>query len=268
MGMSSSQPSGTQQVVNKSEPWEAQKPVLERVFNRAEDLYNTPQKYFSGNTVIPFSAQTQQAITNTQNIANSQMPTLSNNINQINKTINGDYLYGGDGFNNAFDAASRKIMPLVNSQAAAVGQNNSSARDRLMTQTLADAFASQYGQERQNQLAAQNALPQLMQSQYLPQQQLLNVGGMNEQMAGQQLQDQINRYNFAQQEPANRLAMLSQFAQGNYGGSQTSSAPLYSNPAAGGLGGALAGAKIGSAIPGLGTGLGAALGGLGGLLFG
>lgn len=46
---------------------------------------------------------------------------------------------------------------------------------------------------------------------------------------------------------------------------QTTSQPLYSNPAAGFLGGAAQGAAIGSVIPGLGTGIGAAAGGILGL---
>jgi hypothetical protein len=50
----------------------------------------------------------------------------------------------------------------------------------------------------------------------------------------------------------------------NLGG--TVSTPMYSNPAAGALGGALAGAQLGSAIPGVGTAFGAIGGGILGLL--
>ena len=50
----------------------------------------------------------------------------------------------------------------------------------------------------------------------------------------------------------------------NLGG--TVATPMYSNPAAGALGGALAGAQLGSVVPGIGTAVGAIGGGLLGLL--
>jgi hypothetical protein len=99
----------------------------------------------------------------------------------------------------------------------------------------------------------------------------MNVGSMNEQQSANQLQDQINRFNFAQQEPLNRLGTYNALIQGNYGGQTTQTSPLYVNQGAnalgGGLGGALAGAKLGSMFPGIGTGLGALGGGLLGGIF-
>jgi hypothetical protein len=84
----------------------------------------------------------------------------------------------------------------------------------------------------------------------------------------QQLQDQLNRFNYYQNLPWQQAAqyMGTIMGSGGLGGTQTQRAPEGSR-ALGVAGGALAGAQLGSIVPGIGTGLGAILGGLGGLLF-
>jgi hypothetical protein len=74
--------------------------------------------------------------------------------NFTGSTLNGDYLYGGQGFNAAVDAAGRKIIPQVQSAFEKSGRTNSGLAQTAMTQALSDSFAQQYGQERQNQLQA------------------------------------------------------------------------------------------------------------------
>jgi hypothetical protein len=256
MGMGTSQSASApvqQTTVTKSDPWSGQQGYLSDVMSQAKQLSNKPLQYYPGNTVIPFSSQTQQAMNNTQNIANSQSGLASSNLNNLQSTINGNYLNsnnpyasnafnsyasgsqlnsgnptsnaifnnyaagnqlnsgnssannaltqtangsyltGGAGFNAALDAATRRIMPQIDSQAAATGQVGGSARDRLMAQTLGDSFANLYGQERQNQLAAAGQLN----NQYAQQQQ--NQLGAAGQLADQYAQQQQNQLGAAGQ---------------------------------------------------------------------
>src|SRR5262249_33123135 len=54
---------GTTTTVQKSEPWTEQKPFLTYGFNQAKNNYLTQQpQYFPGETVAPFSPETQQAL--------------------------------------------------------------------------------------------------------------------------------------------------------------------------------------------------------------
>ena len=241
-----SQPASTQTVTQKSEPWAQQIPYLQDVMANAQNLFhNNPMTPYQGSTVIPFSNETNQALSQIANLANNPSNVSNAAANNLSQTLNGNYLYGGPGFNAAFQAAAHQIIPQVQSQFALAGHSPDSANlQARLTQSLGDAFASQYGQERENQMKAAALAPQANQAQYLNAQQLLNVGRIKEQLAGQQLQDQIQRYYANQQAPYNQLAAYNQFVQGNYGNTQTQQTPQYRNYASGLLGGASAGASI------------------------
>lgn len=104
-----------------------------------------------------------------------------------------------------------------------------------------------YEAERARQTAAVGQEPGAYTGLTQPAQTLLDVGQANEGLARQQLQDQIDRWNFGQNVDAAKLAQYMGLIQGNYGGttSGTSSGtnvatqPVYSNPFMQGLGGAL-----------------------------
>jgi hypothetical protein len=134
------------------------------------------------------------------------------------------------------------------------------------------------------QLQAASAAPSIYAQQYLPSQQLGQIGAAREQISSLPLQEQMSRFNFQQQLP---YQQLSGFLSSVYGspmgnfGTQTQTTQMPSNPvintAAGAGLGYLGGQALGSFIGGTpfsltspsGYGLaGGALGGaLGGLLF-
>jgi hypothetical protein len=113
------------------------------------------------------------------------------------------------------------------------------------------------------QLAAStNAIP-LSREDYFDISQLGNVGAQTEQQAQNIIQDQLNRYNFAQEAPYASLDRFISQISGMPMGQQTSSSqPVFRSPIAGALGGVSAAAGLGGmmAAPGA-TGL-AAVGGL------
>ena len=95
---------------------------------------------------------------------------------------------------------------------------------------------------------------------------LMEIGGYREQMAAQQLQDQIDRWNFGQNAGWDQLGRYNATVQplAGLGGTTTGTQPTQSRTG-GILQGAAGGAMMGSAIPGVGTLIGGGLGALGGL---
>jgi hypothetical protein len=236
-------------------------PYLKDAVGEASRLYHGqgPQ-YYQGNQSVEFSPQTLQALQMQQQRAMQGSDVNRAAQGNIQSTLNGDYLYGGQGFNAAFDAASRRINPMVDSSFATHGRTGSGLADVAKTQALSDAFASQYGQERNNQMQAAQMAPGLANQDYIDYQKLADVGGAYEGLNQKRLNEDINRFNFTQNQPMDRLNQYLQMLSGAYpGSSSTSSQPLYQNKGAGVLGGALAGAQLGSSI--FGGPLGGAIGG-------
>jgi hypothetical protein len=86
-------------------------------------------------------------------------------------------------------------------------------------------------------LAASQLAPGMAAQDYADIQRLLQVGQMGEQYQQQELQDQLNRFNFQQQAPFRALQQYLSFIGGVPAGQQQV-APEYTNPAATALGGA------------------------------
>jgi hypothetical protein len=312
---------GSTTTVQKADPWPKQQPYLERGFEQIQKYFmdQAPPAFYPNSTVIPFSPetefamdlQTQRALQGspieaagteqlTKTLAGDYLndvnslfdnPTLNASNQNIQDTLSGKYLYGGDGFNAAFDAASRRILPQVSSQFEAAGRTRSGLADVAKTQALGDAFANLYGQERQNQLAAnQQALaqtqarsdaigrerdnvirsmlfaPQMADRDYQNIAKLAEVGAQREDMDQQRLAEDIARWDYGQSAKQNQLLQYMNAIQGNYGSntSQVSKVNDGSNSGLnsilGGVGGLLGASSLGiSPIMGL---LGGALGGI------
>lgn len=196
-------------------------------------------------------------------------------IDQLMRTVQGDYLYGGEGFNAAVDAAYRAGMPGVLSRFGGAGRDDGGLAKVALAQAFADPFAAQYGQERGRQLDAAQRLPGLS---LLPGQTLADIGQQYQQL------EQYGR-NF----PLTLYPQLAQLQQGSVGFAQPflgqestgntsgttkgtnvanlagTTTPAYfpGSQSAGLLGGIASGAGVGGQIAGpWGAGLGAGVGGL------
>jgi hypothetical protein len=142
------------------------------------------------------------------------------------------------------------------------------ARQATAASGLGAAQESQLGR---GFIGAQLA-PQIYAQQFLPSQQLGQIGAAREQIAAQPLQEQIARFQFGQQVPYQQLqGFLSSVYGTPMGGSQLQQIPqAQTNQFGQALGGALLGSQVGNLFGGFGgfTGsqIGAGLGGLAGLL--
>lgn len=297
-------PPQTTTSVQKSEPWAPQQQYLLSGFERGKNLFldNKPELYpnsmvvpFSPETDISLSLATQRALNGSpvQSSANKQLLNTLEGSYMDNPTIRGDNLYGGKGFDAAIDAAlntaTNKVLPQIDSAFERSGRFNSGLAKTAQTQVLSDAvtnaFANQYGQERQlqeeakaqereNQMRSLFFTPQSIAQDYTDYSMLASVGQEKENMERQKLAEKIYRYTYPDQIVKEQLLQYMPLISGNYGTTTTGNstttgltAPITgqpqqkTNPIVAGLGGAATGFSVGGPW-------GAAIGGGLGLLSG
>lgn len=204
------------------------------------------------------------------------------------------------------------VLPQITSQYAAMGRQNSGSAARAAAQGATDALGSlameNYTRERSNQLGAQSQLgqfgedaltrqlaaagalgdiygterdrqqamaglsPALSETDYKDISALQQVGSVFEDYSQQQINQAMNDWRFANEQPYNMLAAYQNMIQGTYGGTtqQTQTQPRRTL-GQGLLGGAVGGAGLGylgAETLGLTGGQGALLGAAGGGLLG
>lgn len=264
-----SSPSGSTTTVQKSDPWSGQQPYLQDVMGQAQNQYdNYTPKYFPGNTVAGFTPFQNAAINGTAATALSN-PTAANANSAINGYLNGDYLKQGNPyFQNVANTTMSTVVPQLESQfnngyfgmnrpgaAYAVGKGASDAIGNLAYQD--------YQNQQANQLKAEFLAPSVQAMPYTDLSQLYNAGAQQQNQNQADINSAIDRFNFQQQLPYQKLNQYANLISGNYGGTSTLTQPYFQNSTGNVLGGALGGAALGTMLmPGIGTAGGALLGGL------
>lgn len=219
--------------------------------------------YYPGYQTVGFSPQTQMSFDMTTQRAIQGSPLVGAAQQNNLATNRGDYLYGNPGFNAAVQAATDYAAPQVQSRFATAGRTRSGLGQEALGRTFSNAFAQQYGQERENQMRAQVIAPELARQDYTDAQMLRGVGGEVEQLGQDRLAEDVARYNYYQNAPENNLARYIGLLQSSYPGqSAAQTQPLYRNRTAGALGGAASGASAGSYFGPWGSLIGAVGGGL------
>ncbi len=286
--MSFGRSGGGQQVVTQNNaPWGPQATGLQDVFTQAKALNSAggPQ-YFPKSTVAGFAPETEKAMQLTSSRAQAGSPVTSAAQSEAAKTIGGDYLnsnpYLDATYGKAADAVTRAYKEATipglnatftmggrldggNAKATAFDQANNRLGSTL-GDLATDVYGGNYANERTNQMRGMALAPQTSGMDYQDIGQLANVGAQREEMGQAQLADEVNRFNFQQQAPANNLAQYLGFISGNYGGTSTQTQPIYRNTFANALGGGLAGGSIGSMFGSQYGPYGAVAGLLGGLI--
>jgi len=199
-------------------------PYVTDILSKGQELYNSnnPQ-YYAGQTYVSPSAQTTQALNTAQGIATGGNPLLNTALQQQTDVAGGAYLQNNPYFNQAMAGAAQGATTSYN-DAIKAAQSGASASGRYgsgvsadiqnraattLGQTLANkygdlAYANYAGERGMQNNAAQNA-PALSQARYQDTNQLMNVGKINEDYQNQALQADINRFNFGQNLPYQKL---------------------------------------------------------------
>jgi hypothetical protein len=202
------------------------RPYVEYGLGEAKNLYQQAgPSYFPGQTYVGPSAQTSSALTAAQNRAMTGSPLTQAGQQQQLGTVQGQYLSAGNPyFTQALAGPTQQATQAYNdaikaaqgtaSMAGRYGSGVSADIQNRAAQTLSNTLANKYGElaygnyatERglQNQ-AAVNA-PQMAAADYADIQQLANVGKTAEGYQQTALQSAIDRYNYEQNLPYQKLS--------------------------------------------------------------
>jgi hypothetical protein len=199
-------------------------PYVQFGLEQGKQLYqsNTPQ-YYGGQTYIGPSQQTQTALQAAQNRALSGNPLLSAAQKQQQDVISGNYLQNNPYFNQALAGASQgatqtymdaiKAAQSGASQSGRYGSGVSADIQNRAANTLSNTLANKYGDlayqnyanERGMQNAAATNAPTMANADYYDINQLMNVGKIGEDYQNQALQADINKFNYNQNLPYQKL---------------------------------------------------------------
>jgi hypothetical protein len=193
------------------------RPYLGMGLQRAEQLFFGQQpEFFPGQTYVSPSEQTLAALQQQEALARGAQPALSasqeaymGGLRQLGETASGAFLSGSPYLQSLIETATRPItqqfqeqtLPSIASQYSAAGRYGSGAMARTTGQAQEGASraigdvatqlaAADYARERQAQQQAIGAqidaarlAPQFYQQQFLPSQQLGQIGAAREQIA-------------------------------------------------------------------------------------
>lgn len=261
---SGEQPYTSKVTTTSNEPYAGQKPFLEAGFERAKtDILEQPSEYYPNSTVVPFSPTSLQALGLQENRALAGSPVTQAAQNQVQQTAQGDYLtagnpYAAQAIKNATAPLAQRfqedVIPGIQSgfnNAGRFGSGLQARQQERAGETVANQMGDIatnmglqiYGDERQRQIQASQLAPQLASQDYTDIQALKGVGVEQESMAGNILQDDISRFNYAQQAPKDALAQYMALVSGGGYNTTTASKPLYRNEGAEYLAGATQGAS-------------------------
>tara|TARA_Y100000593_G_scaffold1148_1_gene2288 strand:- start:286 stop:885 length:600 start_codon:yes stop_codon:yes gene_type:complete len=179
--------------------------------------------------------------------------------------MRGDYLSPDSNpyLKSAMDAATRPmteaftqdVMPGIDAAFSSGGrygsglQANQQARaSEDYLQALGDVGSrmaySNYADERERQVAAGTAAPAMAELDYLDPSRLIDIGGAYEDMAGRELQEDIDRHRFAEDEARIRLGEYLPAVTGGSWSTSSTDQPIYSDDVSRYLGYGAAGAGI------------------------
>lgn len=234
---------------SSSEPWAKQQPYLLTGFEEAKQLYegDKPQ-YFPGSTVVPYSPESEEALGLRTGIARDPSSLIGQAGGQVGRTLSGDYLRPG---NEVFDAmlqgVTSAVRPGIDTGFAGAGRFGSPLHAEALGRGISTGMMPYIEGERGRQFGAvQQAYPV---SQYGAD-ILGGVGAAREGKSREELQEEIDRYNFGQTVEQAKLREYMATISPQYGQQATStvSQPTYRDPLMQGLGAAGSLAGIGSAL--------------------
>jgi len=215
--------SGTSTTKSELDP--TVRPFVEYGLQEAKGLYQQPgPDYFPGQTYVSPSQQTTQALGLAEQRALSGSPLTQAAQQQQLGTVGGQYLSAGNPYLSAALRGPTQEATQAYNDAIRAAQGNASMAGRYgsgvsadiqnrAAQTLASTLANKYGDlayanyaaERGRQEAASGLAPQMAAADYADIQQLANVGKTQENYSQTALQAAIDKFNFEQNKPYQKL---------------------------------------------------------------
>lgn len=238
-----------------NEPAAFVRPYLEYGAQEAKNLYQSAlPSYYPGSTVVGFAPQQELALRGIEQRALAGSPITTAAQQNAANVLGGSFLMGGNPYlQQAISNATQPMVDAVQSQFSAAGRLGSGANMDVLARNVGQvaqnmAFAN-YGDERARQMQVLGMAPQLAAQDFADYNALAGVGDARRQLAQQEKQDEVNRFNFEQNVQADKLARyMALVGGGQFGSTGTESRPVFSNPMAEGLGLATGAAGLGNML--------------------
>lgn len=257
---------GSGKTQDESYPWGPQQERYKKLYDEADQLIGEKLNYYPESTVAPRNPWQTQANQNVASMVQGGSGMLDSAVAENQRTTSGQYLDVGSNpyLRGVGDAAAqdtsraynRSVMPAIASRFGGAGrsagpQDSGNAEGNAMaaarrdlgqelSQMYSGLYAGAYENERGRMGQAVGMAPAMRGMQFADQAALQAAGRDEFQYAQMQLSDSVNRYNFEQYEPYERLGryqgLISQ--PGGYGSSMQSSA----------IGGAQIAGMVGSVV--------------------
>lgn len=232
------------------------------LFQLARENYQGPSpQYFPGETLAGFTPFQSQAQGLTAQRATAGSPLLNNAQGTAAQYAGGDFA-SSPAWQALGQSIRGQIQPSIDSRFMQAGRSFSPAHAGALATGETNALAPFAMNAQQNAI---NQAPGLSSASYNDFNALNAVGQAQQGQNQTAINDAIQKWNFGQNLPYNKLAQLQQFLTGNYGQNQinTGQQVVPGQQSGSGFGGALGGAALGTALsPGIGTVGGAAVGAL------
>ena len=217
-----------------TQPWAEQKPYILDVMGQAKSLYNKPgPSYFPGSTVAGFSPEQNAAFAGGTQRAINGNAGMGFAEGYNNDVLQGRYLNSDPYQDDVFKNVEQKVMPSINSQFSGSGrygsQLNSDAAARGLTEAYAPIASQNYQYGLGQMDAAANRAPMYAANDYTDINALAQIGQQKQTLAQNELGDAVNRFNYYQDLPANKLQQYAGLVGSSYGGNTTTSTP-YQQP--------------------------------------
>jgi hypothetical protein len=209
-------------------------PYLGYGLQQAQQLYQGggPQ-YYGGQTYVSPSTTTQTGLQALEARASLGNPLLQSAQNQLQNTVSGGFLGGNPFFQGAFAPAAqaaetqfKSTLGDIASKSSMAGRYGSGAMGSLQDRATG-AFGQQlantagqlayqnYADERNRQQQATLAAPAMTSADYQDIQNMLQAGQIREGYQGQQMQADMAKFNFLQNQPQQNLQNYLSLVYGN-----------------------------------------------------
>lgn len=218
-----------------TKPWIAQQPYLKDIYAQGKALSQGDPYQYGPGRVAGFDPAQLMGLRAQQQRATRGSPLMEGAQDQMRSTLAGDYLSpeSNPWLAGMYDAGARgmtrnfqqSVMPTLNTRFA-MGRTQQDAGQNAQTAAMGRAqgelatglgdlaqnlYGGAYGAERGRQIQTAQMAPSFAQADYLDSQMLQGVGQARQDQAQKVLSDLVERFNFAQYEPAQRLAEYSGF---------------------------------------------------------